>query len=113
MGNVLDTGGTFASSWLREKSVAPVPVGAQIDAALARRITAGCRAVGAAHIIATSLVEAPGAPSRLPADADCTGIRPPCLLHTPGTQLLATRTTAWRNSSGQGLGTATSFPLAP
>jgi hypothetical protein len=83
---VLDTDGAFASSWLREKSVAPVPVGAQIDAALARRITAGCRAVGAAHIIATSLVEAPGAPSRLPADADCTGIRPPCLLHTPDTQ---------------------------
>ncbi|MFJ8544168.1 hypothetical protein ACIRFH_19470 [Streptomyces sp. NPDC093586] len=61
-------------------------MGAQIDAALARRIKAGCRAVGAAHIIATSLVDTPGAPSRLPADADCTGIRPPCLLRTPGAQ---------------------------
>ncbi|MEV5430214.1 hypothetical protein [Streptomyces sp. NPDC052701] len=86
LGNVLDTDGTFASSWLREKSVAPVPVGAQIDAALARRIKAGCRAVGAAYIIATSLVDTPGATSRLAADADCTGIRPPCLLRTPDAQ---------------------------
>jgi hypothetical protein len=83
---VLDTDGTFASSWLREKSVAPVPVGAQIDAALARRITAGCRAVGASHILATRLAGTPGATSRLPADADCTGIRPPVLLRTPDTQ---------------------------
>jgi hypothetical protein len=61
-------------------------VGAQIDAALARRITAGCRAVGASHILATSLAGNPGATSRLPADADCTGIRPPILLRTPDTQ---------------------------
>lgn len=85
-GNVLGTDGAFASSWLREKSVAPVPVGARIDAALARRIKAGCRAVGAAYLITTSLDNTPGATSRLPADADCTGIRPPCLLRTPGAQ---------------------------
>ncbi|MET7650807.1 colicin immunity domain-containing protein [Streptomyces sp. NPDC005486] len=83
---VLDADGAFASSWLREKSVAPVPVGEQIDAALARRITAGCRAVGASHILATSLVGDSGATSRLPADADCTGIRPPLLLRTPDSQ---------------------------
>ncbi|WP_426568398.1 hypothetical protein [Streptomyces canus] len=84
--NVLDTDGTFTSSWLRDKSVAPVPVGAQIDTALARRNTAGCRAVGATHILATSLADTPGAISRLPADADCTGIRPPVLLRTPESQ---------------------------
>ncbi len=76
----------FVSSWLRGKSVAPVPVGAQFDAAPARRITADCRAVGAAHIIATSASAHPDAASRLPVDADCTGIRPPCPLHTPDAQ---------------------------
>lgn len=67
-------------------NLAPVPVGAQIDAALARLIKAGCRAVGAAYVLVTSLADTPAATSRLPADADCTGIRPPCLLRTPGAQ---------------------------
>lgn len=83
---VLDTDGAFTSSWLLGKSVAPVPVGAQIDAALARRITDGCRAVGASHILTTSLAGNPGATSLLPADADCTGIRPALLLRTPDAQ---------------------------
>lgn len=83
---VLDPDGTFTSSWLREKSVAPMPVGAHIDAALARRIKAGCRAVGASHLLATSLADAPGATSRVPADADFTGLRPPVLLRTPDAQ---------------------------
>ncbi|MFD5269446.1 hypothetical protein [Streptomyces sp. NPDC058335] len=83
---VLDADGTFTSSWLRGKSVAPMPVGARIDTALARRISAGCRAVGALHILATSLADTSGTTSRLPADADCTGIRPPFLLRTPDAQ---------------------------
>ncbi|MFD9433038.1 hypothetical protein [Streptomyces sp. NPDC060002] len=86
LGVVLDTDGTFTSSWLLGKSVAPVPVGARIDAALARRITAGCRAVGASYILATSLADHSGATSRLPADADCKGIRPPFVLRTPDVQ---------------------------
>ncbi|MFE9678986.1 hypothetical protein ACFYO5_33560 [Streptomyces sp. NPDC006259] len=59
--------------------MAPMPVGARIDTAPARRITAGCRAVGASHILATNLADTSGTTSRLPADADCTGIRPPFL----------------------------------
>ncbi|MFJ4424239.1 hypothetical protein [Streptomyces bobili] len=77
---------TFASAWLRGKAVAPVPVGARIDTAPARRITAGCRAVGASHILATSLADTPASTSRLAADADFTGIHPPSLLHTPDAQ---------------------------
>ncbi|MET8828653.1 hypothetical protein ABZX40_11340 [Streptomyces sp. NPDC004610] len=64
----------------------PVPVGARIDVALARRITAGCRAVGASHLLTTNLSGAssgPGTTSRLPADEDRTGTRPPVLLSTP------------------------------
>ncbi|MFI0087218.1 hypothetical protein [Streptomyces bobili] len=83
---VLDADGTFTSAWLRGKAVAPVPVGAQVDTALARRITAGCRAVGASRILATSLADTLVSTSRPPADADVTGIRPPSLLHTPDTQ---------------------------
>ena len=84
--NVLDADGTFASSWLREKPVVPVPVGAQVDTALGRRITAGCRAVKASHILTTSLTDPTRTESRLPVDADCTGIRPPVLLRTPDMQ---------------------------
>ncbi|MGX1272904.1 hypothetical protein [Streptomyces phaeoluteigriseus] len=83
---MLDANSTFTSSWLRGKSVTPMPVGTRIYTTLARRITAGCRAVGASHILATSLADTSGTTSRLPADADCTGIRPPSLLHTPDTQ---------------------------
>ncbi|MFE6287413.1 hypothetical protein [Streptomyces sp. NPDC057877] len=83
---VLDPDSTFTSFWLRENAVAPVPVGARIDAALARRITAGCRAVGASNLLATNLADAPATTSRLPADADCTGIRPPVVLRTPDLQ---------------------------
>ncbi|MEU8652298.1 hypothetical protein [Streptomyces sp. NPDC048737] len=83
---VLDTDAAFTSSWLRGKSVTPVPVGARIDPALARRITAGTRAVGASHLLATNLTETPRVTSRLPVDADWTGLRPPCLLRTPDAQ---------------------------
>ncbi|MDX3525602.1 hypothetical protein P1P75_03935 [Streptomyces sp. ID05-39B] len=83
---LLDADGAFTSARLRGKPVAPVAVGARIDTAPARRITAGCRTVGASHILATSLADTPASTSRLPADADFTGIRPPSLLHTPDTQ---------------------------
>lgn len=87
---VLGADGTFASSWLRDKSVAPVPVGAQIDAASARRITAGCRAVEASHLLGARLADTPGATtgttSRLSPPEDCTGVRPPFLLCTPDMQ---------------------------
>jgi hypothetical protein len=43
-----------------------------------------CR--GASHILTTSLAGKPGATSRLPADADCTGIRPALLLGTSDAQ---------------------------
>ncbi|MCF4140879.1 hypothetical protein L1856_34630 [Streptomyces sp. Tue 6430] len=86
LGNVLDADGAFTTSWLREKSVVPVPVGAQVDPALARRITAGTRAVGASHLLTTNLAETPRVTSRLPVDADWTGLRPPCLLRTPDAQ---------------------------
>lgn len=84
---VLGADGTFASSWLRDKSVAPIPVGVQIDAASTRRITAGCRAVGASHLLGTSLADIPDATadaiSRLSPLRDCTGIHPPFVLCTP------------------------------
>lgn len=83
---VLGPDGTFTSSWLRERTVAPMPVRARLDAALARRIEAGCRAVGAPHLLATSLADVPGVPSRVPADADLTGLRPPVQLRTPDAQ---------------------------
>ncbi|MFG3512072.1 hypothetical protein [Streptomyces bobili] len=83
---LLDGDGTFTPAWLRGKSVAPVPVGARIDTTPARRITAGCRAVGASHILATNLADAPVSTSRFAAEADFTGIRLPSLLHTPDAQ---------------------------
>jgi hypothetical protein len=85
----------FNSDWLKGKSVVPVPAGAKLDKAIARRIIAGCRAVEAPYVLVMSLAGTPGTPgtpgasgaaSRLPADADCTGIHPPVLLHTPDAQ---------------------------
>lgn len=87
---VLGADGNFDSAWLQGKSVAPVPVGAEIDAALARRIGAGCRAVGASHILCADLsLDAGvriGRTCRLPAGTACAGIQPPCLLCTPDLQ---------------------------
>ncbi|OIJ68600.1 hypothetical protein [Streptomyces mangrovisoli] len=82
LGGVLDADGSFASAWLRGKTVAPVAAGARIDAALARRIMAGFHAVAAAYVVATDLSDPSGATSRLPADADPTGTPPPVLLRT-------------------------------
>lgn len=63
--------------------MAPIPVGPRIDRALAHRISAAFRAVGVPHILVTDLTDSPTATTRLPADADCTGLRPPLLLRTP------------------------------
>lgn len=87
---VLGSDGAFAPSWLRDRSVTPVPAGARLDAALARRIAAGCRAVGAPYVLATNLADVPGAiagtTSRLSTHAEGTDIHPPFLLRTPDLQ---------------------------
>ncbi|MGW9494155.1 hypothetical protein ACWG5P_07130 [Streptomyces prasinus] len=84
---VLDADGAFSPSWLQGKSVAPVPTGMHIDAALTRRITAGCRSAGASHLLGASLSETPGTTtgtaSRLFSPADREGISPPFLLCAP------------------------------
>lgn len=83
---VLDTDGSFTSTWLRDKSVVPVPAGAQIDSALARRIRAGYRAVGASHVLGTSLTDALGTTYALPGSGEWADIHPPVLLRTPDLQ---------------------------
>ncbi|OLZ58243.1 hypothetical protein AVW11_28480 [Streptomyces amritsarensis] len=87
---VLGSDGAFAPSWLRDKSVAPLPAGVRLDAALARRITAGCRAVGAANMLASQLAggltETAGAEFRPTAPAPGLEVPPPFLLSTPDLQ---------------------------
>ncbi|MFJ4329190.1 hypothetical protein ACIP3A_39610 [Streptomyces tricolor] len=60
-----------------------------MDAALGRRITAGCRAVGASGVACADL-SGTGEPAvrtiRLPFDADRAGVRPPSLLWTADKQ---------------------------
>lgn len=84
---VLGDGGAFASSWLRDKSVTPVPAGSQMDAALSRRIEAGCRATGSAHMLVADLSEEVGVrtvpTSPFPSVTSHGAIRPPSLLVTP------------------------------
>jgi hypothetical protein len=63
-------------------NLAPVPAGAQIDAALARLIKAGCRAVGAAYVLVTSLADTPAAtPGFLPTRTAPASARPACCAH--------------------------------
>jgi hypothetical protein len=79
----------FSPSWLHDKAATPVPVGPRLDAALGRRITAGCRAVGASHIACADLSgtgEPPVRTIRLPLGAESPGVRPPALLWTPDKQ---------------------------
>lgn len=87
---VLGRDGTFAPSWLRGKSVAPVPAGTRLDAALGRRIAAGCRAVGSPYVLATDLADGPGTiartRSRPATGTEGMDIRPPFLLCAPGLQ---------------------------
>ncbi|WP_151772436.1 hypothetical protein [Streptomyces abyssomicinicus] len=83
---VLDADGAFARGWLLGKTLAPVPVGEELGAALARRITAGCRAMGAAHILHVDLTGRGGTSTgsvSLAVGEEWTGIRPPSLLVTP------------------------------
>ncbi|MBL1109631.1 hypothetical protein JK361_34485 [Streptomyces sp. 5-8] len=77
---------TFNPYWLHDKTVTPVSVGTQLDAALSRRVTAGSRAVGASHVVCAELAGT-GAPViraiQLPVWADRADIGPPSLLWTP------------------------------
>ncbi|KMO98802.1 hypothetical protein ACS04_05920 [Streptomyces roseus] len=113
--------GAFTPSWLRGKSVTPVPAGGQVDAALARRIEAGCRAVGAPYLIAAELGDGPGASpgttSRVSVSTAGTHIRPPFVLCTPGLQgavlfprsgyaLIAGSTAFMASAVGEGTDTA-------
>ncbi|WP_370413707.1 hypothetical protein [Streptomyces fradiae] len=87
---MLGEDGAFNPVWLRGKNIVPVPVGRQLDAALARRIVAGCRAVGAPHALWTDLSNgADGADSvvaALPLDSGRGQMRPPGLVYTPDLQ---------------------------
>lgn len=87
---LLGPDGAFASSWLDGKSVAPVPISSQVDAALTRRISAGCRAVGTTHILHAPLTGGSstlaGPVSRLATDSGHEGVRPPSILWTPDRQ---------------------------
>ncbi|MFI8325506.1 hypothetical protein [Streptomyces sp. NPDC085529] len=78
--DVLSPDGTFAASWLRDRTPVPLPAGGRIDAALARRITAGCGTVGATHVVAT--------PSGARPHTTLAGVplHPPLLLRTPDAQ---------------------------
>ncbi|WP_405552017.1 colicin immunity domain-containing protein [Streptomyces sp. NBC_01171] len=83
---VLDADGAFDPAWLKGKSVAPLAAGSRLDAALAHRMTAGCRAVGASRVMWAPLdVDEPVARSSgLPLEAATLNVRPPSLLWTPG-----------------------------
>ncbi len=85
--------GSFTSAWLRDKSIAPVPVSSHVDAALSRRIAAGCRAVGAPHILradsdraSTDCTARDATALRLPIDSGHEDIRPPAIVYTPDRQ---------------------------
>ncbi|MER5478959.1 hypothetical protein ABT026_18610 [Streptomyces sp. NPDC002734] len=88
---MLGPDGAFSQAWLSGRPVVPVPVGAEVDAALAGRIAAGCRALGAAHVLCIDLSDPSGGstgtnvsrPSTLPVGEEWTGVRPPSLLVTP------------------------------
>lgn len=87
---VLGRDGTFAPSWMRGKSVTPVPAGTRLDAELGRRIAAGCRAVGSPYVLATDLADASGAiagtRSRSATGTEGMDVHPPFLLCAPGLQ---------------------------
>ncbi|KOV90254.1 hypothetical protein [Streptomyces sp. NRRL B-3648] len=79
---------SFFPSWLHGKAVTPVPVGGWMDAALARRVTAGCRAVGASHIFRADLKTGRRGVDtiRLPLGTEGAQGRPPSLWWTPDGQ---------------------------
>jgi hypothetical protein len=71
----------LAPSWQRDRQTVPLPMGPMLDAASARRLAAGCRAVGAAHLLRLDLSTGAVTPLRT---EGCAGTSPPCLLLTPG-----------------------------
>lgn len=78
---VVGADGALAPSWLRDRQVAPVPMGAAVDPSSARRLAAGCRAVGASHLVRVE----PATGAAVPLECDgAVGLTPPCLLLTPG-----------------------------
>ncbi|MFF9849363.1 hypothetical protein [Streptomyces litmocidini] len=58
------------------RPVAPLPVGGHLDATVARRFTAGCRAVGADRILHLAPGDAPVA-ALCPTETDLSGVAPP------------------------------------
>ncbi|MEU3425892.1 colicin immunity domain-containing protein [Streptomyces gardneri] len=80
----------FARAWLCGKSVAPVPAGTHLDAATIRRIEAGCRAVGAQHVLdaapAAVTHGTSAAVPRQPSETGLAGTAPPAVLYTPDLQ---------------------------
>ncbi|WP_286252784.1 colicin immunity domain-containing protein [Streptomyces graminofaciens] len=88
---VLGPDGTFSSPWLRGKSIAPVPAGSHVDAALTRRIAAGCRAVGAPHVLCVDLASSTRTDPadkavQFPIGSGYGNIRPPSVFYTPDRQ---------------------------
>ncbi|MEU3557833.1 hypothetical protein [Streptomyces fragilis] len=78
---VLGADGALAPSWLRDRQLAPVPMGSAVDAPSARRLAAGCRAVGASHLVRVD----PATGAAFPLDVGgAAGLTPPCLVLTPG-----------------------------
>lgn len=88
---LLGPDGGFAQAWLSGKSVAPVPASTHLDAAMIRRIEAGCRAVGTQHILdapptaVTHGASARAVPRR-PTETGLAGTTPPAILCTPDLQ---------------------------
>ncbi|MER6025622.1 hypothetical protein [Streptomyces sp. NPDC001851] len=76
----------FSPSWLRSKSVAPVPAGSHMDTALIRRVTAGCRAVGAQHVLWARLGDHVENTPLLPVNLGQADVQPPSVIYTPDLQ---------------------------
>ncbi|MEV8043936.1 hypothetical protein ACF06D_18100 [Streptomyces griseoluteus] len=75
---LLTPDGNLSPAWLSGKPVSPLGVGDRLDATVADRVTAGCRATGATHLRCAPLGVHPVVPTRtIPADA---ATRSPTLL---------------------------------
>ncbi|WP_157848304.1 hypothetical protein [Streptomyces exfoliatus] len=86
-GLLLGADGGFAQAWVAGKGVTPVPAGTHLDVAVIRRIEAGCRAVGAQHILdappAAAAHGTSAAVPRQPTETGLAGTAPPAVLYTP------------------------------
>ncbi|MGW1928846.1 colicin immunity domain-containing protein [Streptomyces sp. NPDC001919] len=88
---MLGPDGGFTEAWLVGKSVAPFPAGSRLDAAVMRRIEAGCRAVGTSYMLDTSAAalahDTSGTQqSSRTAEAGLAALSPPAALYTPDLQ---------------------------